>query len=583
MSVNNLNTVGNVPVVNPINLEAEGQSVTQEAAETEQKSTGSKPSAASHAVQVALESFISTELDELAQKIAARTTLVNKLPSELKELVQKILSQTQAAQTALPEGLAALLKSPKTAGEKLALLAAMLEETAEVATKPGEAVGGKATGKSELPAELLKAWRDTSPTELTATAKALRELAAALSKDGNPVAERQDLSKVKNGSETVAARQPDTSAQAPQPGRVVVPQQDAPAATSLPGKIAAGKQDSPAVLPQSDGLNSELQDAPVLATQGGEDPDAPDSFLSNRGNHSEEKTANANKPSSVAVETKNPASLVLATDTQQDNTVVKQQSASNVAVQPDNNAIEQTMLTKMLASRPELMKNLPAEIKEVIHIVLRQAGSTEPVTSNFQEPLAWLIKSSQTAADKFTMLATILEEAAELIKPEEKFAMQTAVGREQVLAEAVNAWRNKNQDEVKAAAKVIRELAETMPKPGGVLVERQTSHSVLTFSVPLYFGDGHTAYPAHIHVYYQEEEDKKNPGQQVTETWLRICLETENIGIVETAFRLYDGQSLDVKVRFDDSNAAGSFADSVQEVKEQLSQLPLTLGEFLVK
>ncbi|MDF2875685.1 MAG: hypothetical protein K0R22_2368, partial [Sporomusa sp.] len=84
-------------------------------------------------------------------------------------------------------------------------------------------------------------------------------------------------------------------------------------------------------------------------------------------------------------------------------------------------------------------------------------------------------------------------------------------------------------------------------------------------------------------IYHQEQEDRKKSGQTVTETWLRICVETENIGLVETSFRLYDGHTVDVKVRFDDKATADDFADDVAEVKEKLAQLPLTLGEFLVK
>ncbi|WP_176215353.1 hypothetical protein [Sporomusa malonica] len=199
------------------------------------------------------------------------------------------------------------------------------------------------------------------------------------------------------------------------------------------------------------------------------------------------------------------------------------------------------------------------------------------------EHLASLVKSLQSTAEQLITLASALEQAAE--PASYRLALKTAAdhGGQQALAEAVNVWKGKNPEELKAAANIIRGLSETMPKPGGVLAERQESQSVLTFTVPLYFGDGQTAYPAHVHVFHQEQEDKKNPGQAVTETWLRICLETENIGLVETAFRLYDGQTLDVKVRFADKVTAEDFSDSVDAVKDQLGQLPLTLGDFSVK
>ncbi|XER14511.1 hypothetical protein SATMO3_47940 [Sporomusa aerivorans] len=197
--------------------------------------------------------------------------------------------------------------------------------------------------------------------------------------------------------------------------------------------------------------------------------------------------------------------------------------------------------------------------------------------------LSALLKSAQPAAEKIIMLAAFLQEAAEVLPQAGRQAAPATVGGQQVLAEVIDSWQKKSQQEQKNIAAAIRELAESIAKPGSVMVERQERHNVLSFTVPLYFGDGQTAYPAHIHVYQQEEEDQKNPGQKAIETWLRIHLDTENIGTVETAFRLYDGQNLDVKVRFDDKEAAEGFADSVPAVRAQLEQLPLQLGEFLVR
>jgi hypothetical protein len=195
------------------------------------------------------------------------------------------------------------------------------------------------------------------------------------------------------------------------------------------------------------------------------------------------------------------------------------------------------------------------------------------------------MKSPQPTTEKLINLAAALEQAAEPASQEGRLALKTLVGQgeQQALAEAVNAWKGKNSEQLKTAANIIRGLAETMPRPGGMLAERQDSQGMLTFTVPLYFGDGQTAYPAHIHIFHQEQEDKKNPGKRATETWLRICLETENIGLVETAFHLFDGHTLDVKVQFADQEIAEGFADSVDVVKAQLGQLPLTLGDFSVK
>ncbi|TWH45393.1 hypothetical protein [Sporomusa sp. KB1] len=295
---------------------------------------------------------------------------------------------------------------------------------------------------------------------------------------------------------------------------------------------------------------------------------------------------------------------------------------------------ELAQLLKAFTTQPELAQSLPPEIRKLVLTLLQQEEPASPTAQTTQMPasaqttqnqklpaqqtpspisqsspptltaqasspqtgqlmqtlsaavaelVTALKKSQQSPIEKIIVFANILEQAAELLTPKHPQGAQSFGLSQQAIVELANLWQGESPEEVKAAIKVVRELAETMSKPSGVTAERQDAQRVLTIAVPLYFGDGQTVYPAYIHVYYQEEEDKKNPGRKVTETWLRICLETENIGMVDAAFRLYDGNNLDVKVRFTDAEAASGFADSMEEVREQLGQLPLTLGEFLVR
>ncbi|HML34046.1 hypothetical protein [Sporomusa sphaeroides] len=578
MNINNVTTASNGTAVSPI----QEQTTTRDSVQARQ-SAAEQTAAANKAVLVALKSLMSTELDALARTIATRTTLMNKLPPEFKELVQKILNQTQAAQTALPAGLAALLASSRSAGEKLGLLAAMLEEAAGADTaKTAEQADGKNAGKQQVPEKFMNALRDSNPDELKAAAKMLKELATAANQAGKQAAQELPAKPSQPGQAATRQQEPPTT---PQPGQAAGKQPDTP--TPQAGRLPVMQQG--AAMPRPAGAPAEPPAAPVPASQPAEEPDAPLARPNNSANQPENRPATQpaipQKPNSMAAENKNPAAALPAADTPEANSVMKQQQAPGAAARSGGGMPEQpeaAVLARMLAARPEIMKNMPAEIKEFIQVLLKQTDANKPVTTNLPEPLATLLKSPQPAADKFTMLARLLAEAAGSFRQDGGSALQTAVGGQQVLAELINAWRNKNQEVLRAAAKAMRELADTMPKPG-VLAERQAGHSVLSFTVPLYFGDGQSVYPAHIHIYYQEEEDKKKSGQQMTETWLRICLETENIGMVEAAFRLYDGQNLDVKVRFDDSEAADSFVDSVPAVKEQLGQLPFQLGEFLVR
>jgi predicted house-cleaning noncanonical NTP pyrophosphatase (MazG superfamily) len=261
-----------------------------------------------------------------------------------------------------------------------------------------------------------------------------------------------------------------------------------------------------------------------------------------------------------------------------------QASQTAQAAQPTQGAAgSQGLLAQTTARNAE---NLPQQTVQPS----QTSGASTPVLQTGQqlppvlaELLTSLNKSRKAPVEKITELANFMEQAAETFTLQAPKNMQAVALKQQVLEEMAEAFQDKNPEELKAAIKVIKELSESLAKPTGVTADRQEAQKVLTLALPLYFGEGQTVYPAYIHVYYQEQEDKKNPGQKVAETWLRICLETENIGVVDVAFRLYDENNLDVKVRFTEEEAAIGFTKGIEEVKEQLRQLPFTLGDILVK
>ena|GEM_PF-1778194 len=506
-SMNNI-TTGSVTPVTSAKSEATGsQAVVQDNNEAVQNDSSRQP-AATQAVQVTLEAFMIDGFNKIKQTMASRAAIINNLPTELQEIVNNILKTTQAAQTTLPEGLAALLRSSRTAVEKLLLLASALEEAAG---SPGDKQA-KDTDKLRSPIEPAGSWRNLSPEVLKSAAKLLRQLAAV-----------------------------------PQPG---------------PDKAATGRQDIPATGRPSNGASQ--------------------SALS-QGSATQNSIAQS-IPAQSSLPSRSSSQGALSRPSQTLTAGVPQARQDPPALQPLADQL------KAALDKPELTKSLPADVKQLVQILMSRQGTTlaaQPRQAATQHAvlrsLATLVKSLQTPPDKLVMLATVLEQAAEPMSPEGRLTTKMEIGSRPELPEYDAALQGKNPAELKTAAVIIRALAETMLKADGIWTQRQESQSVLAFTVPLHFGDSQTAYPAHIHVYHQEQEDKKNPGKTAIETWLRICLETENLGLVETSFRLYDGGTIDIKVRFNDQTAVEGFASNVVEVKEKLGQLPLTLGEFLVK
>ena len=587
---NTINSTSSTQTAAAVKPEATQAGQPKDTAKVQQNSSG-KTGNSAQAVLVALESIITSELKELTQTVATRTALIKSLPPEVRELVQQLLSQNQAAQATLSEGLVALLKSPKTGTEKLVMLADIMEQAAGLPAKEGkgEPASQAATSKQQQLTELATAWQGKKPGDLQEAAKVLRELAA-------PV----------------------------QPSENMTKQQESPANTarqSIPGN---NQQDIRAAVPQPDGAVSQTPEKAGVVAQA--------DMLKEQ-----TELAPTNKSPNQAPETKQPE-----IPQQQGNLINKSQDLPTKPLKTASESAksqELAQLLKAFTNQPELVESLPPEIRKMVLTLLQkeepsmptpqttqmaqQTAQTEqapqkPQTTQNQntptqqtptpasqpitptpnpqagqamqtlpqalaELLTSLNKSQQSPKEKIIMLASILEQVAEMLTTKDPQAAQPLALRQQAIVEMAKLLQEKSPEELKAAIKVVQELTETMSKPSGVTAERQEAQKVLTFAVPLYLGEGQTAYPAYIHVYYQEEEDKQNPGQKVTETWLRICLETENIGMVDAAFRLYDENNLDVKVRFTDAEAAAGFADSMEEVKEQLGQLPFTLGEFLVK
>lgn len=480
--MNNINP-GSLPLVTPVKPEAANSQTVNTGSGEVHQNANRQAASPSPAALVSLDTFITTELNKLGQTLLSRSAIVDKLPPQAKELVRNILQETQSTQTVLPQGLAALLKSPQTAAEKLLLLAAALETEAGFASEPPVKTDINLPGKPQSAvADPASAWKNFNPETLKAAATLLRE--------------------------SVATPQPGTDA------------------------AAAGRQELPSTaLPTGNTANPPLP------------PHSP---------------AAAVPPSA----NQNPAQL---------------QDLVN--------------LIKASLAQPELIKNLPPELRKLLQTMVLQEETTLPgqlMPQPSPEAPASLVRQPQTAPEKLLHLASALEQAAETATAEPapaagQLSAKANAGVQPDLAEAARALRGKNPEELKATAGMIRELAETMPRAGGVLAERQDNQRVLSFTTLLYFDDGKTAYPAHIHLFHQQEEDQKHPGQPAAETWLRICLETENLGTVDTLFRLHDRDTVDIKVQFDDQSAAAAFATGANEIKDKLRELPLTLGEFLIK
>ena len=131
---------------------------------------------------------------------------------------------------------------------------------------------------------------------------------------------------------------------------------------------------------------------------------------------------------------------------------------------------------------------------------------------------------------------------------------------------------------LKRAGKSISDFASMMKN--SLLPENGRTpegHRSMSFMTPLYMSDEmQKPYPAYIHVYDEDKKDE-NGGPSKKETWIRVCLLTENIGAVDVSFRMYEETNLDVRIYFSDRENLEDFRDYMDEFRASFDDKPLTL------
>ena len=131
---------------------------------------------------------------------------------------------------------------------------------------------------------------------------------------------------------------------------------------------------------------------------------------------------------------------------------------------------------------------------------------------------------------------------------------------------------------LKKASKSLSDFASMMKN--SILPENGRTaegHRSMSFMTPLYMSDDmQKPYPAYIHVYDEAQKDEGG-GPPKKETWIRVCLLTENIGAVDVSFRMYEGSNLDVRIYFSERENIEDFRGYMDEFRASFDDKPLTL------
>ena len=137
-------------------------------------------------------------------------------------------------------------------------------------------------------------------------------------------------------------------------------------------------------------------------------------------------------------------------------------------------------------------------------------------------------------------------------------------------------------EQLKAAAKSLHDFSTILRSALQNENEVGNNQKSMSFMLPLYMGENEQNYPAYFHIYHEKENGKNPYANQEYETWLRICLLTENIGAVEIVFRLYENDKLNLRIALAEDEFVKDFNENFSQVQTALTEMSFNLTEVKV-
>jgi hypothetical protein len=143
-------------------------------------------------------------------------------------------------------------------------------------------------------------------------------------------------------------------------------------------------------------------------------------------------------------------------------------------------------------------------------------------------------------------------------------------------------WLKLSRAERQESAVTLKEVASTYEQPEIFRspVEDSSSRGLM-MQVALYAPGHEKPYPALIQI-YEEKKDRNHGQQPEQEVWVRVALETDNIGKVDLSFRLQDKKYLSIFSRFADRETASAFKEYLPDIRRELAGSSLELKKMAV-
>ena len=512
--------------------------------------TGAMPQPAPQTGAVLTIDIIASLLNGLFDKAAAglvqQEKLLQSLPPAVRDAARQILVQTLPDKTLLGDGMAALLQSRRNSVDELLQLANQLQAAASRPTQEQPAAASKPAAGQPV----------QTPDQAQADATAQPRSLARGSQPETPVPLTSPRSAV-TATPLPAARTEALSTPQPQPQS-----QSQPVALQLPQLAAAAKQLG---LPGVARLWQVADNAEALETIAAAPGTRPDTA----GTQVEAPETAGTRPAAA-----DPALLQLKNELQVALKQFRQQSAVLLAQLPENEAdpaVLQQLRGQILSAMPELLRQAAQ--------LLVPAGNDRQVPSQPAQSQASLAAEQRPAGRTETQPSDPL---AELSRP------QSAGSRPMAAPELPQRPPDREltaliakaaPEQLEHSAATVRQLAEAVSRAFQTTSDEQGKAALFSLQLP-FNADPARLQPLHIHIYHEKEREKDGGWER--DTWIRVTVQPEHTGQVDTVFHFYGENILDIKVVFANKEASLLFTESVPAIRDACGKFPFLLGDISV-
>ena len=296
----------------------------------------------------------------------------------------------------------------------------------------------------------------------------------------------------------------------------------------------------------------------------------------------------------TSVENKTPPEGEAQTVSRSETQTVKANLQEETAAQPTRPQSEGEAELKNAAKVPtqSAAQMKSAEIQGTIPRFFTQTMENTPQTMNVLRNLAQSLLQNDNLSQRETLLLqnfvngrsqTLSDGDAKQLQKLIHLTQQNIPGTvrqaalEQQMPDLPRLWafmqmadivktRKMTAEQYKRAGRDVAALALTMRNAlEGENAAPQPGQRSMNFIMPLFMGA--SEYPAYIHVYDESHTDE-DTGNHRKETWLRICVLTDNIGTVELINRIYEENHVDMRLYFSDADAAWEFRNALDTIRE---------------